>query len=189
MPPFIKPGQEPRRITPKCCRKISVACRNDLAMMWLAQLEHPNHRVIADFRKDHIKEIPGWMAQVRPSRGERGAIRQGTTQLHGPRIPSIMGTKTQGVQQAYNEQIMVDAAEGVIMGATLSAYPNDMQELSPTLQEVVENTGGRMFDESHRRRGLVFGRQYHGREAIRSGCLYCCQTGSIMRSNGIGIGH
>ena len=45
-------------------RKISAACRDDLAMLWLARMEQPKHSAIADFRQRHVTEIPGWMAQV-----------------------------------------------------------------------------------------------------------------------------
>lgn len=57
-----------------------------------------------------------------------------------------MVTKTQGVQQAYNGQIIVDASEGVIVAATLSAHPNDMKELIPTVDAVVETTE-RQFEQ------------------------------------------
>lgn len=53
-----------------------------------------------------------------------------------------MVTKTRGPQQAYNGQIAVDADEGVIVAATLSAHPHDMQELVPTVDAVVQTTGG-----------------------------------------------
>ena len=58
-----------------------------------------------------------------------------------------MVTKTQGVQQAYNGQIAVDADEGVIVAATLSDHPNDMQELVPTIEAVAEVTGGQQFNQ------------------------------------------
>ena len=45
-------------------RRISAACREDLAMLWLARMEQPKHSVVADFRKRHVEAIPGWMAQI-----------------------------------------------------------------------------------------------------------------------------
>lgn len=54
-------GYLTQRFSSRC---ISQACREDLAMMWIAQLEHPKHSVIADFRKLHVDALPGWMAQI-----------------------------------------------------------------------------------------------------------------------------
>lgn len=222
-------------------RRISTACREDLAMMWLARLEQPQHSAVASFRQQHIQEIPEWMAQVVLLCADLGMVgfhlgaidgskikadaskhqamsyqhmrdaiprlEQEIAQLvtaHGeadaqestpPPMPAdrlkrlqdrlaiiqqakaelekrwadahpedstppgqeqwnftdpeshIMVTKTQGVQQAYNAQIAVDADEGVIVAATLSNHPNDMQELVPTLDAVVEVTGGSHFEQ------------------------------------------
>ena len=220
-------------------RRISAACREDLAMLWLARMAQPKHSVVAEFRKRHVEAIPGWMAQivllcmdlgmvglrlgaidgskiksdaskhkamsygrmqqvipeleaeisklvaahgvaddqdggvevVPPDRLERLAerlahIQQAKSDLEArwteahPEDPAppdqaqwnftdpeshIMVTKNQGVQQAYNGQIAVDAAEGVILGATISDHSNDMQELIPTLEAVVDMTGGSQF--------------------------------------------
>ena len=222
-------------------RRMSTACREDLAMMWLAQLEQPQHSTIADFRKRHVDDIPGWMAQIVVLCADLGMVgfRLGAidgsklqadaskhkalsyqrmqevlpaleaeiatlVEAHAvadqqetapPAVPAdrlarlrerldriqqakadlearwasehpdaptppgkeqwnftdpdshIMVTKTRGVQQAYNGQIAVDAAEGVIVAATLSAHPNDMQALVPTLEAVAEATGGQQFDQ------------------------------------------
>lgn len=59
----------------------------------------------------------------------------------------IMVTKNQGVQQAYNSQIVVDAQEGIIVAAVVSAHPNDMEELAPAM-EAVQATGGQMFEQT-----------------------------------------
>jgi transposase len=220
-------------------RRISQACREDLAMMWLAQLEQPKHSAVADFRKRHVDALPGWLAQivllcadlgmvgfrlgaidgsklqadaskhkalsyqrmqeVLPAleaeiatlvaahgvadqqetappavsadrlgrlRERLAHIQQAQADLEArwaaehPEAPTppakaqwnftdpdshIMVTKTRGVQQAYNGQIAVDAQEGVIVGASLSAHPNDLQELIPTLEAVANATGGRQF--------------------------------------------
>lgn len=222
-------------------RRISTACREDLAMMWLAQLEQPQHSTIADFRKRHVDDLPGWMAQIVVLCADLGMvgfrvgaidgsklqadaskhkamsyermqeviptleaeiaklveahavadqqetappavpadrlarlrerldhIRQAKAELEArwasqhPEAPTppdkeqwnftdpeshIMVTKTRGVQQAYNGQIVVDADEGIIVAATLSAHANDMQELAPTLEAVAEVTGGQQFDQ------------------------------------------
>lgn len=222
-------------------RRISGACREDLAMMWLARLEQPKHSAIADFRRRHVDDLPGWMAQVvllcvdlgmvglrlgaidgtklKADASKHKAMSYARMQevipeleaeiaqlltVHGeadaqdtapapipddrlehiqkrltriqaakralearwadahpddPTPPGqeqwnftdpeshIMVTKTQGVQQAYNAQIAVDADEGVIVGATLSNHPNDMQELVPTLDAVVEVTGSPQFEQ------------------------------------------
>lgn len=221
-------------------RRISGACREDLAMMWLARLQQPKHSAVADFRRKHIEEIPGWMAQIVLLCVDLGMVgfhlgaldgskitadaskhkamsyqhmkdaiprlEQEIAQwvaAHGeadeqeaaaPTIPAdrlarlkdrlvtiqqakadcetrwaaahpdqptppdqeqqnftdpeshIMVTKTQGVQQAYNGQIIVDAEEGVIVSTTLSAHPNDQQELVKTVDAVVETTG-RQFEK------------------------------------------
>jgi transposase len=58
----------------------------------------------------------------------------------------IMVTKNQGVQQAYNTQIVVDAQDGIIVGATVSAHPNDMEEVTPALDSVARLTG-QMFEK------------------------------------------
>lgn len=50
---------------------------------------------------------------------------------------AIMTTKTRGVQQAYNAQILVDARAGVIVGYTVSAHATDVTELVPTLDAAV----------------------------------------------------
>ena len=222
-------------------RRISTACREDLAMMWLAQLEQPKHSAIADFRKRQVEDLPGWMAQIVMLCADLGMVgfRLGAidgsklqadaskhkamsyqrmqevlpaleaeittlVEAHAvadqqetapPAVPAdrlarlrerldriqqakadlearwasehpdaptppgkeqwnftdpdshIMVTKTRGVQQAYNGQLAVDAAEGVIVAATLSAHPNDMQELVPTIEAVAEATGGQQFDQ------------------------------------------
>ena len=222
-------------------RRISAACREDLAMMWLAGLEQPKHSAIADFRRRHVDDLPGWMAQVvllcadvgmvglrlgaidgsklKADASKHKAMSYARMQAvipeleteiakliaaHGeadaqvaapPAVPDdrlehiqkrltriqaakralearwadarpddptpprqeqwnftdpeshIMVTKTQGVQQAYNAQIAVDADDGVIVAATVSNHPNDMQELVPTLDAVVEVTGGSQFDQ------------------------------------------
>ncbi len=52
-----------------------------------------------------------------------------------------MVTTNQGVQQAYNAQIVVDAQEGVIIGTALSAHPNDVREFEPALEAVEVTTG------------------------------------------------
>ena len=57
----------------------------------------------------------------------------------------IMVTKTRGVQQAYNGQVVVDATVGVIVGAPLSAHPNDQQARDPALTAVETTTGGAQF--------------------------------------------
>ena len=222
-------------------RRISAACREDLAMMWLARLEQPKHSALAEFRRRHVDDLPGWMAQIvllcadlgmvglrlgaidgtklkadaskhkamsyarmqevipeleaeiaqwvaahgvaddqeatpadlPADRLERlqerlARIRQAKAELEArwadahPQDPTppdqtqenftdpeshIMVTKTQGVQQAYNAQIAVDADEGVIVAQTLSDHPNDMQELIPTLEAVVDVMEGRQFDQ------------------------------------------
>jgi len=223
-------------------RRISAACREDLAMLWLARMEQPKHSVLADFRKRHVEAIPGWMAQIvllcmdlgmvglrlgaidgskiKADASKHKAMSYGRMQTaipeleaeiakfvaaHGvadeqegvpevippdrlarleerlariqqakadlearwadahPQNPTppaqaqwnftdpeshIMVTKNQGVQQAYNGQIAVDADAGVIVVATLSDHPNDMQELIPTLDAVVEVTGGAQFEQA-----------------------------------------
>ena len=222
-------------------RRMSTACREDLAMMWLARLEQPKHSAIADFRKRHVEDIPGWMAQIVLLCADLGMVgfRLGAIdgsklqadaskhkamsyermqeaipaleaeiaqlmrahavaddqEVSPPAVPAdrlarlrerlariqqakadlearwasehpdalappdkvqwnftdpeshIMVTKTRGVQQAYNSQIAVDAAEGVIVATTCSAHPNDIQELIPTLEAVPESTGGRQFEQ------------------------------------------
>lgn len=221
-------------------RKMSAACRDDLAMMWLAQLEHPKHSTIAEFRQQHLAEIPGWMAQVVLLCVELGMVGFRLGALDGSKIqadaskhkamsyqrlqeliptleaeiaqlvaqhadadrqedgPSalptapldrlrdrlariqqakadlearwaaehptaetpppkeqinftdpdshIMVTKTQGVQQAYNGQLVVDADEGVIVATSLSAHPNDLRELTPTL-DAMDATADRQFQQ------------------------------------------
>ena len=54
----------------------------------------------------------------------------------------IMVTKTQGVQQAYNTQVVVDAQEGVIVGIFVSDHSNDMEELGPALDAAATLGGG-----------------------------------------------
>ena len=51
-----------------------------------------------------------------------------------------MVTKNQGVQQAYNTQILVDATAGLIVGVAVSAHAGDTTELSAVLDAAV---GGR----------------------------------------------
>ena len=57
----------------------------------------------------------------------------------------ITVTKNQGVQQAYHTQIVVDAQDGIIVGTTTSAHPNDMEEVTPALDSVARLTG-QMFE-------------------------------------------
>ena len=223
-------------------RRISSACREDLALMWLARLQQPRHSVLAAFRTQHAEDLPGWMAQVVLVCLDLGMVglklgaidgskfqadaskhkamsykrikevlpvlkaeiatlvaRQGAADAAeappGPAVPAdrldrlpaqlarvqkaeadlearwaaahpedptppdgtqisftdpdshIMVTKTRGVQQAYNGQVVVDATAGVIVGATLSAHPNDQQELEPALTAVETATGGAQFDQ------------------------------------------
>lgn len=222
-------------------RRISTACREDLAMMWLARMTQPKHSVIAEFRKQHVEDIPGWTAQVVLLCADIGMVGFRLGALDGsklqadaskhkamsyarmqilipaleteiaalveahavadqqettpPSVPAdqltrlqerlghiqhakaalearwsaehpdtptppdkeqynftdpesrIMVTKTRGPQQAYNGQIAVDADEGVIVAATLSAHPNDMCELVPTVDAVAQTTGGQQFDQ------------------------------------------
>ncbi len=56
----------------------------------------------------------------------------------------IMVTKNQGVQQAYKSQLVVDAQDGIIVAAVVSAHPNDMEELAPAI-EAVQAVGDQMF--------------------------------------------
>ena len=58
----------------------------------------------------------------------------------------IMVTKNQGVQQAYNTQMVVDAQDGIIVGTSISAHPNDMEEVTPALDSVARLTG-QMFEK------------------------------------------
>ena len=58
----------------------------------------------------------------------------------------IMVTKNQGVQQAYNTQIAVDAQEGVIVGIFVSDHPNDVEELGPVL-DAAATLGGGLFQQ------------------------------------------
>ena len=51
-----------------------------------------------------------------------------------------MVTKNQGVQQAYNTQILVDATAGFIVGVAVSAHAGDTTELGAVLDHAV---GGR----------------------------------------------
>ena len=51
-----------------------------------------------------------------------------------------MVTKNQGVQQAYNTQILVDATAGFIVGVAVSAHAGDITELGAVLDAAV---GGR----------------------------------------------
>jgi hypothetical protein len=48
-----------------------------------------------------------------------------------------MVTKTQGVQQAYNTQILVDATAGLIVGLAVSAHAADTTELGAVLDSTV----------------------------------------------------
>jgi len=212
-------------------RRISQACREDLAMLWLSGMTQPKHSTIAAFRQKHLADLHGWMAQVvclcvdlgmvgfeigaidgskihadaskhkamsyqrmqelipqledelarlvaahgAADQAETAAvlpdvpadhadrvrerlahIRQAQADLKAqwaqahPEAPepppkaqinftdpesSIMVTKNQGVQQAYNAQIVVDAQEGVIVGSAVSAHANDMRELVPALED------------------------------------------------------
>jgi transposase len=50
---------------------------------------------------------------------------------------AIMVTKTQGVQQAYNTQILVDATAGLIVGLAVSAHAADTTELGAVLDSTV----------------------------------------------------
>jgi len=225
-------------------RRISLACREDLGVMWLARLEQPKHSVISTFRQQHVDELPEWLAQVVLLGVEAGmvgwklgavdgtkihadaskhqamshgrmttvipqleeelkklvaahgaadealpadptvtagpadhegrirerlaAIRQAQADLKtqwakdhpmdaeppdGAQInftdpeSHIMVTKNQGVQQAYNGQIVVDAQDGIIVAAVVSAHPNDMEELGPAM-EAVEATAGHTFEQT-----------------------------------------
>ena len=222
-------------------RRISSACREDLALMWRARLQQPQHSVLAAFRTQHAEDLPGWMAQVvlvcldlglvglklgalDGSKFQADAskhqamsyqrmqealpaleaeiatlvVRQGAAdaeEASPPAVPAdrlarlqarldrirqakadledrraaehpedptppdgtpinftdpdahIMVTKTRGVQQAYKGQGVVDATAGVIVGATLSAHPNDQQEPAPALTAVETATGGGPFDQ------------------------------------------
>jgi len=53
----------------------------------------------------------------------------------------IMDTKTQGVIQAYNPQIAVDADHGLIVGLKMSNCSNDKQQFEGVLQSIKETTG------------------------------------------------
>ena len=226
-------GYLPQRFS---SRRISEACREDLAFLWLSRLTQPKHSTIAAFRQQHSADLPGWMAQVVCLCMDLGMVgfRLGAvdgTKIHSdaskhkamsyqrmkevipqlkkelahwvaahetdavppaPELPAdhvervqerlariqqakadlearwvldhpddpepeakaqinftdpesaIMVTKNQGVQQAYNAQIVVDAQEGVIVGTALSAHPHDVREFEPAL-EAVEATTGRPF--------------------------------------------
>jgi transposase len=45
-------------------RRISLACHEDLAFLWITRLEHPQHSVISAFRQRHVDDLPEWLAQV-----------------------------------------------------------------------------------------------------------------------------
>jgi transposase len=53
----------------------------------------------------------------------------------------IMTTRKDGTQQCFNHQIMVDSQERVITTYTTSSAPNDIGQMSPTLEENKANTG------------------------------------------------
>ncbi|MCY0894728.1 MAG: IS1182 family transposase [Alicyclobacillaceae bacterium] len=53
----------------------------------------------------------------------------------------IMNTKNQGVIQAYNPQIAVDADNGFIVGVSMSNSSSDQQQFDAVLDSIQENTG------------------------------------------------
>ncbi len=110
-----------------------------------------------DVPADHAERVRERLTRVRQAKADleaRWATEHpdseepaGTAQINFTDPESrIMVTKNQGVQQAYNAPMVVDAQEGVIVGTALSAHANDVREFVPAL-ETVEATTGQTFEK------------------------------------------
>lgn len=110
-------------------RRMSTACREDLAMMWLAQLEQPQHSTIADFRKRHVDDIPGWMAQIVVLCADLGMV--------GFRLGAIDGSKLQADASKHKAlsyqrmQEVLPALEAEIATLVEAHAVADQQETAP----------------------------------------------------------
>ena len=90
-------------------------------------------------RREKIKAALAELEERKPE-AEKGST--GKDQINFTDSDSrIMDTKNQGVIQAYNPQIAVDADHGFIVGVAMSNHPSDQKQFDAVLDSIQENTG------------------------------------------------
>lgn len=93
-------------------------------------------------RKKRLSKIKDALAQLELRSPQAASKEPGKEQINFTDSDSrIMDTKTQGVIQAYNPQIAVDADYGLIVGIQMSHCTNDQQQFAGVLQSIQQTTG------------------------------------------------
>ena len=93
-------------------------------------------------RKSRLQKIKDALQQLEARKPEAESKTPKKDQINFTDPDSrIMDTKTQGVIQAYNPQIAVDADHGIIVGIQMSHCSNDQKQFAGVLQSIKETTG------------------------------------------------
>ena len=92
-------------------------------------------------RKSRLQKIKDALQQLEARKPEAESKTPKKDQINFTDPDSrIMDTKTQGVIQAYNPQIAVDADHGIIVGIQMSHCSNDQKQFAGVLQSIKETT-------------------------------------------------
>src|SRR5688572_7486203 len=100
-------------------RKIAMALEHDVALRYLSGNQQPDHRTIADFRKDHLKELAALFPEVLELCREAGLVKLGRVALDGRRVAGNAALERNRTRSALEREIneilaeaeQVDAAE------------------------------------------------------------------------------
>ena len=102
-------------------------------------VEEPEQRAWAERRRTRIQAALAELEERKPE-DQKGS--SGQDQINFTDSDSrIMDTKNQGITQAYNPQITVDADHGFIVGLAMSNSSNDIRQFDAVLDSVKTHTG------------------------------------------------
>jgi hypothetical protein len=133
-------------------RKLEVACREQLSLLWLTGLIQPDHNSLWRFWRENqkaLRQIFKQTVQLAERQALRDQIKTGLAQLQAdgrnhyhPVEPEARRMKVNDTNRyAYNGQAVADAQEGIIVACEATRQENDKGQLVPLIEQARENLG------------------------------------------------
>jgi transposase/IS5 family transposase len=92
-------------------RKIAQALEQDVALRYLSGDQQPDFRTIADFRKDHLKELAALFPEVLELCKEAGLVKLGRVALDGRRVAGNAALERNRTREALEREVTKMLAE------------------------------------------------------------------------------
>ena len=141
-------------------RQLESACHNRLDVIWLMPGQKPDHSTIASFVRQHGKHLGKLFRNVLGVAGRAGLVGFDHLTVDGTKIEADAGKSSVRDEQKiasslsrrdekkegrskpnYNGQAAVDDVHGVIAAAEVNDQPNDSGQLTPLVEQSIENCG------------------------------------------------